>query len=153
MDAAQFEEQIAGLGVAEIRAVAADLDAAHTSPADEIEATRATLAVEHALRGRRLQTEAATAARNIGAIVQDAARRERVKLPDDAVTRVARASGQVARALVAGTAVTVELTVLLRGFERVVDCAEVALSGYGPAPCNMPTAFSLAPDHRIRIRR
>ena len=40
--------------------------------------------------------------------MQAAARRDRVKLPDDAVTRVARAAGQVARALVAGEAVIVE---------------------------------------------
>ncbi|MGQ0825583.1 MAG: hypothetical protein ACT4OX_11270 [Actinomycetota bacterium] len=153
MDAAQFEAVLADLTIIDIHAIAADLDSARSSPADEIDATRATLAVEHALRGRRLHTDAAVAARAVGMTVQDAARRERVTLPDDAVTRVARAAGQIARAMVAGSAVTAELSVLLRGFERVVDCAEVALSGYGPAPCPTPTVSSSGPDRRIRIRR
>jgi hypothetical protein len=108
MECAEFEAALAALGIDEIRAIAAALDASGASAAEEIAAMRATLAVEHALRRTNRQTQAALAARQMGAAVQAAARRDRVKLPDDAVTRVARAAGQVARALIAGETVIAE---------------------------------------------
>lgn len=126
MDLLRLEATLEALTVAEIRAVAEDLAATRATAADEIEAMRATLEVEHALRRTRRHTQAAVAAHNITLAVQSAARRERIPLPDDAVTRVARAAAQVARALVAGHECAADARCLARGLERVVDFAGVA---------------------------
>ncbi|GIU86381.1 MAG: hypothetical protein KatS3mg009_0896 [Acidimicrobiia bacterium] len=123
MDLLRLEAALEALTVAEIRSVAQDLAAARTTPADEIEAMRATLEVEHALRRTRRQTQAAAAAHSVTLAVQAAARRERLPLPDDAVTRVARAAAQVARAIVAGEGCEADVRCLARGLQRVVDLA------------------------------
>jgi hypothetical protein len=127
MECAEFEAALAALGIDEIRAIAAALDASEATAAEEIAAMRATLAVEHALRRTNRQTQAALAARAMGAAVQAAARRDRIKLPDDAVTRVARAAGQVARALVAGETVITEAHLFADVFQTWPAFEEVPL--------------------------
>jgi hypothetical protein len=115
-----LEQTLRDLTLAEIRTIARELEDVHTSPADEIAATRAILGVEQSLRTRHLQTQAAIAARHVGAAVQEAATRGGLTLPDDDVTRVARAAGQVARAVIAGAAADGHLHVLARGMHLVV---------------------------------
>ena len=126
VDLLRLEATLEALTVAEIRAVADDLAATRVTAADEIEAMRAVLEVEHALTRTRRHAQAAVAARSVTLAVQSAARRERIALPDDAVTRVARAAAQVARALVAGQECAADVRCLSRGLERVIDFAGVA---------------------------
>jgi hypothetical protein len=95
------------------------LTATRDSIADEIEATRAMLHVEHAVRRTKRKNQAAMAALTVIALVQDAARRDAVRLPDDDVTRVARAAAAVARALVVGEVVEREARLLATAFDRV----------------------------------
>ena len=129
MQSVQFEIALDGLTMADIKSIATQLDTADTTAADEIAATRATLAIEHALRRTRRQVEAALAARTVGAAVQDVARRERVRLPDDAVTKVARAAGQYARALVAGDEVTDEAAAMGRRWQHILRVDRVTIAG------------------------
>jgi hypothetical protein len=130
MESVQFDFELAldSLTMADIKAIAAELDAAYATPAEEIAATRSALAIEHAIRRSHRQVEVALAARMIGAIVQAAARRERVRLPDDAVTRVARAAGQYARALVAGDDVAAETADLGRRWQQLLDIDRATVS-------------------------
>ena len=127
MEYVDFEATLAALGMNEIRAIATALDERSTTPADEIAAMRATLSVEHALRRSGRQTQAALAARALGAAVQSAAKRDRVKLPDDAVTRVARAAGQVARAMLAGPSVAAEARLFVAVFQESPAFAKVPI--------------------------
>jgi hypothetical protein len=127
MECVEFEALVATIDMDDIRAIAAGLDATATTPAEEIAAMRATLAVEHALRRSGRQTQAALAARAVGATVQDAARRERVRLPDDSVTRVARAAGQVVRALTAGDSCAAEARLFAEVFSHSSTFAKVPL--------------------------
>ena len=60
------------------------------------------LHVERVLRATHRRNQAAMAGLTVVALVQRAARRDGVDLPDDDVTRVARAAEQVARAIVGG---------------------------------------------------
>ena len=109
--------------------MATELDAAYSTAADELAATRAILAIEHALRRTHRRVEAALAARTIGAAVQQVARRERVRLPDDAVTKVARAAGQYARALVAGDEVADEAAALGGRWHDLLHVDRVTIAG------------------------
>src|SRR6202008_4837882 len=120
MQFVELEHALGNLKMADIKSIAAALELAYATPAEEIAAPPTPLAIDHALRRSHRQVEAALAARNIGAVVQDVARRERVKLPDDAVTRVARAAGQYARALVAGDEVAHETGALGRRWQHLV---------------------------------
>ena len=128
MQSVQFEIALDGLTMADIKSIATQLDPADTTAADEIAATGATLASEHALRRTRRQVEAALAARTVGAAVQDVARRERVRLPDDAVTKVARAAGQYARALVAGDEVTDEAAAMGSRWQHMLRVDRVTIA-------------------------
>ena len=128
MQFVEFEHALGNLTMADVRSIAAQLELAFATPAEEIAETRTTLAIEHALRRSHRQVEAALAARNIGSVVQDVARRERVKLPDDAVTRVARAAGQYARALVAGDEVADEKVALGRRWRHLLRVEQVTLA-------------------------
>lgn len=106
------------LRIADIRALAAELHATHATAADEIEVTCAVLHVERIIRLEHRRAEAARAALLAAGAVQDAARRDRVRLPDDDVTYVARAAAVLARALVAGEAAAPDVQCLARGFGR-----------------------------------
>lgn len=75
-----------------------DLD----SLADEVDWWRATIAIDRALRHARCTRQAARAAAHAVELVQSSARRAGYQLPDDDVTRVARAAAEVARGLSAG---------------------------------------------------
>lgn len=123
-----FGRALAELTVDDIRSIALDLHLANTSTADEIAATRAVLVIEQTLRRAHRLPQAAQAALHAATTVQDVAKRGRVALPDQDVTRVARAAAQIARGLVAAdiTPVDEALRSLGKGWSRMPCCADLA---------------------------
>jgi len=124
----EFDRALDGLNVDELRLIASDLAHACTSTADEIAATRAVLMIEQALRRMHRLHDAATAALAAASTVQAVAQRARLDLPDDDVTRVARAAAQLARGLVAGDGPGIEeaLRCLGKGWQRLPCMAGLA---------------------------
>jgi hypothetical protein len=88
------------------------------TPAEEIEVTRAYLAIESALRREHKLREAASAGHRAAAAVVAVAERVGAELPDPAVTRVARAAATIARGLLSGPLVESDVTYLLHGFRH-----------------------------------
>jgi len=119
MAATDFEAALARLTVDDIRAIARSLDA--DTAGDEVDAWRATIAIDRALRHAHRSRQAARAAWDAAQVVQRAAIAQGVELPDVDVTHVARAAAEVARGLVAGDDVAVEVSkLLLHWFPLVV---------------------------------
>jgi len=111
MPTTDFEQALARLTVDDIRSLARTLEADTTG--DEVDAWRATIAIDRALRHAHRSRLAAQAAWNAAQIVQRCAVDEGVELPDADVTHVARAAAEVARGLVAGDDVAPEVSRLL----------------------------------------
>jgi hypothetical protein len=99
-EAARFTTALSSLTGAELHAVARSLES--DTLTDEVDWWRATIAIDRVLRHVHHTRQAAHAAADAAHAVQDAARRSGIALPDDDVTRVARAAADVARGLVAG---------------------------------------------------
>jgi len=99
-EAARFVAAVALLSADELRGVSNSLQSDLLT--DEVDWWRATIAVDKVLRHVRLTRQAAGAASEAVHAVQSAAVRAGIALPDDDVTRVARAAADVARGLVAG---------------------------------------------------
>lgn len=99
-EAAQFTHALQTLSANDLRAVARSLDS--DTLTDEVDWWRATIAIDKVLRHVRLTRQAAHAAAEAVHAVQETAVRSGIVLPDDDVTRVARAAADVARGLVAG---------------------------------------------------
>ncbi len=89
---------------------------ASDSPGDEIDAWQATLAIDRALRHTHRAREAAKAAWDAAQAVQRVAEKHGIVLPDPEVTHVARAAAEIARGIVAGSAVDPQVQDLLRRF-------------------------------------
>jgi hypothetical protein len=128
VDVVEFGRALAALSVDEIRLIAADLATAGSSTADEIAHTRAVLVIEQTLRRTHRLHNAAAAALIAATTVQEVAQHGDVTLPDDDVTRVARAAAQLARGLVAGDSPVVDdaLRSLGKGWQRLPCLAELA---------------------------
>jgi hypothetical protein len=126
VDLVAFGRALSELSVEDIRIIAHDLAAACDSTADEIATTRSVLVIEQTLRRQHRLHNAAVAALTAATTVQDVAERARVELPDDDVTRVARAAAQFARGLVAADTAVVDdaLHVLGKGWARLECLAE-----------------------------
>lgn len=124
MDVVSFAAALQQLSIADIRAIAADLEAAHASVADDIAFTRALMAIDRLLRNRSRSNEAALAALGIVSAVQAAASRDHVTLPDPDVTRVARAAAVLARGLIVAPA-TDALRCLAQGWHRLPCAADL----------------------------
>jgi hypothetical protein len=124
----EFGRALEGLSVDDIRLIAIDLEDACSSTADEIAHTRASLLIEQTLRRNHRQQNANAAALATATTVQEVAHHAHVELPDDDVTRVARAAAQLARALVAGDSPVIEeaLRCLGRGWHRLPCLADLA---------------------------
>jgi hypothetical protein len=123
-----FGRALSELTVDSIRGIASDLVAASANTADEVAATRSVLIIEQTLRHTHRMSNAAAAALAAASTVQDVAVRARVALPDDDVTRVARAAAQLARGLVVGDspAVPDALRCLGRGWQRLACISNLA---------------------------
>ena len=128
VDIAEFDRALGELSIADIRLIAHDLVEASTSTADEIAVTRAVLVIEQTLRYTHRLHDAATAALATATTVQEVAKRAALALPDDDVTRVARAAAQLARGLLVGENPGVDdaLRCLGRGWHRLPCMAGLA---------------------------
>src|SRR5262245_26143632 len=111
MAATDFEAALARLTIDDIRGIARSLE--DDTAGDEVDAWRATIAIDRALRHAHRSRQAAKAAWDAAQVVQRVAIAQGVELPDVDVTHVARAAAEVARGLVAGDDVAVEVSKLL----------------------------------------
>lgn len=102
MDVTRFIEGLGRMTAVEVRRVAADLAGGRNCVADDLAWWEATVEIERALKLQHRRREAAMAAHHASVAVQSAAAHGGVSLPDDDVTRVARAAADVARGLAAG---------------------------------------------------
>lgn len=85
----------------DLRRVAASIGAEQIC--DEVDWWRATIAIDKLLRRTGCTRRAGRAATEAAHVVQEAADRAGIVLPDADVTRVARAAAEVARGLAAGS--------------------------------------------------
>jgi hypothetical protein len=114
-----FVASLGALDLAEIRAIAADLDQLVATVADEIDTTRAIIAVEQAVRAARCSQAAAVAGQQASRTVLRAAELDGARASDPDVVRVARAAGQIARGIVAGPSARLPVRHLALGFRRL----------------------------------
>jgi hypothetical protein len=121
-----FGRALAELSVDDVRAIAFDLQAARASTADEVAGTRAMLFIEQTLRRTHRLHDAASAALDVATNVQQVAERGHLALPDDDVTRVARAAAQIARGMIVGDYPGIDdaLQALGKGWHRLACLAE-----------------------------
>jgi hypothetical protein len=121
VDVVVFGQALTELSFDDVRSVASDLHAACASTADEVANTRAMLTIEQTLRRTRRLHDAALASLAAATKVQEVAVMAHVDLPDDDVTRVARAAAQIARGMVVGDHPGIDdaLHVLGRGWHRL----------------------------------
>jgi hypothetical protein len=126
VDVVVFGQALTDLSLDDVRSIAFDLHAACASTADEIANTRAMLMIEQTLRRTRRLHDAAMASLAAATKVQQVAERAHVDLPDDDVTRVARAAAQIARGMVVGDHPGIHdaLHVLGKGWLRLPCFAE-----------------------------
>jgi len=117
-EAARFVKLLHDLGEADLRNLSGSL--CSDAVTDEVDWWRATIAIDKVLRHVRQTRQAAHAAAEAVHAVQDAATRAGIALPDDDVTRVARAAADIARGLVAGTPARPVVRLLLEHWS-VVD--------------------------------
>jgi hypothetical protein len=111
MAIAEFTEALRRLTPDDVHAIARSLES--DTAGDEVDAWRAMIAVDRALRHSHRTREAARAAWDAAQAVQRAANAHGISLPDADVTHVARAAAEVARGLVAGDGVECEVSRLL----------------------------------------
>jgi hypothetical protein len=128
VDVVLFGRALSALTLDEIRDIASDLAAASASTADEVAATRSVMIIEQTLRRTHRLPNAAAAALVAATTVQDVAVRAQIALPDDDVTRVARAAAQLARGLVVSDspAIPAALRCLGRGWSRLSCMGDLA---------------------------
>jgi len=112
MTLTEFHAALRRLTVDDIHGIARSL--ASDTAGDEVDAWHATIAIDRALRHSHRTRHAAHAARDAAQAVQRVAEENSVELPDVDVTHVARAAAEVARGMVAGDDVVVEVNQLLQ---------------------------------------
>jgi len=119
MELSEFTRALEDLSENDIHAVAAGLVAFTQSAADEVAAWTAILTVDRELRRCRRTREAASASCRASRAVQLAAEHAHMALPDDDVTRVARAAADIARGLIVVDEITPSVTRLLESWEQL----------------------------------
>jgi hypothetical protein len=107
----EFVEALGRLTPDDVHAIARSLES--DTAGDEVDAWRATIAIDRALRHTHRTREAAHAAWDAAQAVQRAAAAQGMELPDPDVTHVARAAAEIARGLVAADGVESEVSRLL----------------------------------------
>ena len=112
MDLTEFHAALTQLSVDDIHHVARSL--ASDTAGDEVDAWRATIAIDRALRHSHRTRHAARAAWDAAQTVQRAAEAQGMNLPDVDVTHVARAAAEVARGMTAGDDCVLEVHQLLQ---------------------------------------
>jgi hypothetical protein len=116
MELAAFTTALSRLSQPDVRRVASSLAAHSDSAAGEVDAWRATLGIDRALRRCHRSRDAAHAALAATHAVQGAAAADGVALPDHDVTLVARAAAEIARGIVAGELAEDDVRMLLKHF-------------------------------------
>jgi hypothetical protein len=116
MDSSTFTRDLQAMSPNDIVAVAAGLDAWQRTVHDEVAAWHATMLVDQALRRLYCARAGAAAAQRAQRAVQCAAAHAAIALPDDTVTRVARAAADVARAMLVERELPDESASLLRSW-------------------------------------
>jgi hypothetical protein len=120
----QLDEFVAALGTLtgdDVHLVAKSLDL--ESLTDEVDWWRATIAIDRAIRHARCSRQAARAAAQAIAVVQERANNAGIDLPDTEVTRVARAAADVARGLTVGPSAEPLVRLLLEPWTPIVAFA------------------------------
>lgn len=117
----EFVSVLDSLTADDVHHVAKALDM--ESLTDEVDWWRATIAIDRAIRHTKCSRQAARAASDAVEHVQACARRVGFRLPDDEVTRVARAAAEVARGLAAGPSTQPIVRLLLEPWSTVVAFA------------------------------
>ena len=112
MTLTEFHAALRRLTVDDIHGIARSL--ASDTVGDEVDAWHATIAIDRALRHSHGTRHAAHAARDAAQAVQNVAEANAIELPDVEVTQVARAAAEIARGMVAGDDVVVEVNQLLQ---------------------------------------
>ena len=118
MAIAEFNEALGRLTQEDVHSIARSLES--ETAGDEVDAWRATLAIDRALRHSHRTREAAQAAWGAAQAVQRAATAQGMTLPDPDVTHVARAAAEVARGLVAADGVESEVSRLMMHWAPLV---------------------------------
>jgi hypothetical protein len=154
VELSDFVTAIQAMTDAEMRRVAVELDARSASPADEVSWWRAHITIDRAIRDHRCSRSASLAASSASHAVVAVAEAADLMLPDPAVTAVARAAADVARAFVAGPGATDALEYLLEAWVTVVAPVQITTSlvpqSLTTLPSRLPVPFpSSGPDSAI----
>src|ERR1700712_5514854 len=120
MDTASFITALQGLSVSDLDRVALGLEHLSAFKGDEVDAWRATMAIDRAPRRPERTRRAGQAAQRAARTVLDAAGRAGVGLPDPQTTIVARAAAELARGLTVADLVERELSFLLMAWGPVL---------------------------------
>jgi hypothetical protein len=112
MDLTEFTDALRHLTVDDIHRVAKSL--ASDTVGDEVDAWHATIAIDRSLRHSHRTRQAGRAAWDAAQTVQRTAEAHAMELPDVDVTHVARAAAEIARGMVAGDDVAVDVQRLLQ---------------------------------------
>ncbi|MCZ7528033.1 MAG: hypothetical protein M5U14_17660 [Acidimicrobiia bacterium] len=123
MELAEFTGALAQMSRSDLHRVAEAISSHLACAGDEVDAWHTTLAIDRALRVERRQRQAAWAAYAASQAVLAAADTAGIPRPDPEVTFVARAAAEVARGIVAGEAVALEVRGLLASWRPVVGVA------------------------------
>ena len=118
MELDQFLAAVETMNGSDLKAVALSVE--NDSVTDEVDWWRATIAIDKLLRRTHGSRRAARAATDAAKAVQEAAGRAGIPLPDDDVTRVARAAADVARGLAAGSPARPVVGLLLEHWDELV---------------------------------
>ncbi len=113
MELSEFTDAVARMTYEDIHAVKAAIVAHSQSAGDEVDAWRATITIDRALRLSGARRAAAHAAYSASQTVIAAAERARVLVPDPEITAVARSAAELARAIVGGALAAPELQPLM----------------------------------------
>ncbi|HUF84756.1 MAG TPA: hypothetical protein VMQ81_09230 [Acidimicrobiia bacterium] len=123
MELQEFTKALGRMSATDLHEVAAVLYSHSDSAADEVDAWRVTISIDHALRRARLTRVAARAASSATHAVLRSAESQGIALPDAEVTHVARAAAEVARGMVAGADAEGEVRLLLGNWTPLVGAA------------------------------
>lgn len=126
MDVAEFTRVLGHMTADDLHEVAGAIALAHASVADDLSWWEATMEIERTLRGLHRKREAAMAALLAARAVQSAADAAGLVLPDQEVTKVARAAADVARGLAAGPGALEAVRRLLLCWPPAVGVVSVA---------------------------
>jgi hypothetical protein len=120
MDTVAFTAALQAMTAEDLDRVAAGLEQLSAFRGDEVDAWRATMAIDRALRRTERTRRAAQAAQRAAQAVLAAAARAGVDLPDAPTTCVSRAAAELVRGLVVADLVERELSFLLLAWEAVL---------------------------------